>query len=315
VVPQQSYLEVNGKRVKVSNLQKVLYPATGFTKADVIDYYTRISPVLLPHLKDRPISLKRYPDGVDGFFFYEKQCPSHRPDWVNTARVPSQRRQGFIDYCVINDLSALVWAANLADLELHTFLHRASRLEYPDFLAFDLDPGPPANLINCCQVALLLKAFFDRCDLKSFAKTSGSKGLQVYVPLNGKTSYKITKAFAHALAEQLESQNPDLIISKMQKKLRSGKVFVDWSQNDEHKTTICVYSLRAKEHPTVSTPVSWKEVADARKKGDIGLLTFEANEVLRRVKKKGDLFAPVLSLKQRLPNISVVRRSANESFD
>jgi bifunctional non-homologous end joining protein LigD len=165
-----------------------------------------------------------------------------------------------------------------------------------------VDPGPPANLINCCEVALLLKAFFDQCDLKSFAKTSGSKDLQVYVPLNGKVSYKTTKAFAHALAEQLESENPDLIISKMQKKLRSGKVFVDWSQNDEHKTTICVYSLRATEHPTVSTPVCWKEVADARKKGDIGLLTFESNEVLRRVKKKGDLFAPVLSLKQRLPS-------------
>jgi bifunctional non-homologous end joining protein LigD len=213
-MPQQTYLEVNGKRVKVSNLQKVLYPATGFTKADVIDYYARISPVLLPHLKNRPISLKRYPDGVDGFFFYEKQCPSHRPRWVSTARVPSQRRQGFIDYCVMNDLSALIWAANLADLEFHTFLHRAPALERPDFLALDLDPGPPANLINCCEVALLLKAFFDHFDLHSFAKTSGSKGLQVYVPLNRKTSYDVTKAFAHALAERLESENPGLVVSK-----------------------------------------------------------------------------------------------------
>lgn len=300
-MPQQNYWEVNGKRVKVSNLQKVLYPATGFTKADVIDYYTKISPVLLPHLKDRPISLKRYPDGVDGFFFYEKQCPSHRPDWVSTARVPSQRRQGFIDYCVINDLSALVWAANLADLELHTFLHRGPKLENPDFLAIDLDPGPPANLINCCEVALLLKSLFDHLDLQSFPKTSGSKGLQVYVPLNQRASYDITKAFARAVAERLETEHPDLVVSKMQKRLRPGKVFVDWSQNDEHKTTICVYSLRAKEHPTVSTPVSWKEVGDARKKGDISLLTFEAGDVLRRVKKKGDLFAPVLTLKQRLP--------------
>ncbi|HEX3444207.1 MAG TPA: non-homologous end-joining DNA ligase [Chthoniobacterales bacterium] len=301
---QHSYFEVNGKRVKVSNLQKVFYPATGFTKADVIDYYKRVSPVLLPHLKDRPISLKRYPDGVDGFFFYEKQCPSHRPEWINTARVPSQRRQGFIDYCVMNDESALVWAANLADLELHTFLHRAPELEHPDFLAIDLDPGAPANLVNCCEIALLMKRFFDQFDLQAFPKTSGSKGLQVYVPLNTKASYDTTKAFARAMAERLESENPDSVTSKMQKKLRQGKVFVDWSQNDEHKTTVSVYSLRAKEHPTVSTPVSWKEVADTAKKGDTDLLTFEAGEVLRRVKRKGDLFAPVLTLKQRLPNLS-----------
>jgi bifunctional non-homologous end joining protein LigD len=304
-VPQQSYLEVNGKRVKVSNLQKVFYPETGFTKGDVIDYYMRISPVLLPHLKNRPISLKRYPDGVDGFFFYEKQCPSHRPEWIDTARVPSQRRQGFIDYCVMNDESALIWAANLADLELHTFLHRAPALEHPDFLAIDLDPGAPADLANCCEVALRLKTFFDRFDLQSFPKTSGSKGLQVYVPLNTKASYDSTKAFARTLAEQLESENPNSITAKMQKKLRRGKVFVDWSQNDEHKTTVSVYSLRAKERPTVSTPVSWKEVADTAKRGDAGLLTFEAEEVLRRVKRKGDLFAAVLTLKQRLPEISM----------
>jgi bifunctional non-homologous end joining protein LigD len=304
-MPQHSYLQVNGKRVKVSNLRKVFYPATGFTKGDVIDYYIRISPILLPHLKNRPISLKRYPDGVEGFFFYEKQCPPHRPQWIDTARVPSQRRQGFIDYCVMNDESALVWAANLADLELHTFLHRAPELEHPDFLAFDLDPGAAADLVNCCEVALLLKTFFDRFDLQSFPKTSGSKGLQVYVPLNTKATYDITKAFARAIAEHLESENPDSVTSKMQKDLRRGKVFVDWSQNDEHKTTVCAYSLRAKERPTVSTPVSWKEVADTAKKGDSGLLTFEAGEVLHRAKRKGDLFAPVLALKQRLPNIPI----------
>jgi len=302
-VPQTTYLEVNGKQLKVSNLPKVLYPATGFTKKDVIDYYTKVSPILLPHLKDRPISLKRYPEGVDGFFFYEKQCPSHRPDWVNTARVPSQRREGYIDYCVMNDLSALVWAANLADLELHTFLHRAPDLEHPDFLAVDLDPGLPADLIACCEVALLLKSLFDHFGLQSFPKTSGSKGLQVYVPLNGKVSYEVTKGFARALAEHLESENPDLVISKMQRQLRGGKVFVDWSQNDEHKTTVCAYSLRAKKHPTASTPVSWREVAMARKKGDLSLLTFETQDVLRRIKKKGDLFAPVLTLRQRLPNL------------
>jgi bifunctional non-homologous end joining protein LigD len=303
-VAKQSFLEVNGKQVKVSNLDKVFYPATGFTKFDVINYYIDVSPVLLPHLKDRPISLKRYPEGVEGFFFYEKQCPSHRPDWIHTARVSSRRREGFIDYCVMNNLSALVWAANLADLELHTFLHRAPELEYPDFVAFDLDPGPPANLINCCEIALLLKRSFDRMKLESFPKTSGSKGLQIYVPLNGRTSYATTKAFARALAESLEVAHPDLVISKMQKSLRRGKVFVDWSQNDEHKTTVCVYSLRAKEHPTVSTPVTWKEVAEAKKKGDPAWLTFEAKDVLKRIKKRGDLFEPVISLKQKLPGLS-----------
>jgi bifunctional non-homologous end joining protein LigD len=300
-VPKQSFLEVDGKQVKVTNLEKVFYPAASFTKADVIDYYMAISPVLLPHLKNRPISLKRYPDGVEGFFFYEKRCPPNRPEWVNTARVSSRRKEGFIDYCVMNDLSALVWAANLADLELHTFLHRAPKLEYPDFLVFDLDPGLPADLVNCCEVALLLQKTFNGLGLHSFPKTSGSKGLQLYVPLNGRTSYHSTKAFARAVAQDLERAYPDMVTSKMQKSLRKGKVFVDWSQNDEHKTTVCVYSLRAKEHPTVSTPVTWEEVTVAKKKGDPGLLTFETRDVLQRVKEHGDLFASVLAMKQRLP--------------
>ena len=305
-MPKQGVLEVDGKQVKVTNLEKVLYPAASFTKADVIDYYIAISPVLLPHLKNRPISLKRYPDGVEGFFFYEKRCPPSRPDWVDTARVSSRRKEGFIDYCVMNELSALVWAANLADLELHTFLHRAPKLEYPDFVVFDLDPGPPADLINCCEVALLLQKIFEDLDLRSFPKTSGSKGLQLYVPLNGRTRYDSTKAFARAVAQNLEHGHPDLVVSKMQKSLRKGKVFVDWSQNDDHKTTVCVYSLRAKEHPTVSTPVSWEEVLAAKKKGDPGLLTFETGEVLQRVKERGDLFASVLAVKQRLPKRAVL---------
>jgi bifunctional non-homologous end joining protein LigD len=300
-VAKQSFLEVSGKQVKVSNLDKVFYPSTGFTKADVIDYYIAVSEVLLPHLKDRPISLKRYPEGVEGFFFYEKQCPSYRPDWVDTTRVSSRRREGFIDYCVMNDLPALVWAANLADLELHTFLHRAPKLEHPDFMAFDLDPGPPADLTDCCEVALLLKKFFDRLELESFAKTSGSKGLQVYVPLNSRTTYDKPKAFARSLAEALEVAHPELVVSKMQKNLRHGKVLVDWSQNDEHKTTVCVYSLRAKERPTVSTPVTWKEVEEAKKKGGPAILTFESRNVLIRIEKKGDLFKPVLTLRQKLP--------------
>jgi len=302
-VAKQSVLEVGGKQVKVTNLDKILYPVTGFTKAEVINYYIDVSPVLLPHLKDRPISLKRYPEGVEGFFFYEKQCPSHRPDWINTARVSSRRKEGFIDYCVMNDLSALVWAANLADLELHTFLHRAPKIEYPDFVAFDLDPGAPADILNCCEIALLLKRTFDRLKLKSFAKTSGSKGLQVYVPLNGRDSYATTKAFARELAKKLEQAHPDLVVSKMQKSLRSGKVLIDWSQNDDHKTTVCVYSLRAKEHPTVSTPVDWGEVREAKKKGDSSLLTFETTDVLKRIKKRGDLFEPIITLKQKLPKI------------
>ena len=310
---KQSFLEVSGKQVKVSNLDKVFYPATGFTKGDVIDYYRDVSPVLLPHLKDRPISLKRYPEGVEGFFFYEKQCPSHRPDWVDTTRVSSRRRGGFIDYCVISDLPALVWAANLADLELHTFLHRAPKLEFPDFVAIDLDPGDPADIINCCEIALLLKKFFDRLALKSFPKTSGSKGLQIYVPLNNnRTSYDRTKAFARALAENLEAAHPDLVVSRMRKSLRRGKVLVDWSQNDEHKTTICVYSLRAKQHPTVSTPLTWKEVIEAKKKGNSGLLTFETRDVLKRIKRRGDLFEPVLTLKQKLPQIGSLSPSATE---
>ncbi|HEX6566277.1 MAG TPA: non-homologous end-joining DNA ligase [Chthoniobacterales bacterium] len=301
---KQSFLAVGDKEVKVSNLDKILYPVTGFTKRDVIDYYVNISTVLLPHLKDRPISLKRYPDGVEGFFFYEKQCPSHRPDWVDTARVSSRRRAGFIDYCVMNDLPALVWAANLADLELHTFLHRAPELEHPDFIAFDLDPGPPAELIHCCEVALLLKRVFDHLGLQSFPKTSGSKGLQVYVPLNSRIAYDETKAVARALAEKLEREHPDLVVSKMQKSLRAGKVLVDWSQNDEHKTTVCVYSLRAKAHPTVSTPVTWREITQAKRKGDPAALVFETKEVLTRVKKRGDLFEPVLRLRQNLPRMT-----------
>jgi bifunctional non-homologous end joining protein LigD len=293
-------IEIAGKKVMVSNLDKVLYPAAGFTKRQVIDYYIRIAPVLLPHLKNRPITLKRYPDGVDGFFFYEKQCPSHRPDWVKTTEVPSQREEGKIDYCLMNDLPALVWAANLADLELHTFLHRAPAITRPTSLAFDLDPGAPANMAHCCRVALWLRAVFDELGLQSFAKTSGSKGLQICVPLNTVTTYEQTKAFAHSLAEKMEQEHPEHIVSRMQKGLRKGKVLIDWSQNDEHKTTVNVYSLRAKPQPTVSTPVTWQEVESTVVEG-AAPLEFTSDAVLKRVEKQGDLFAPLLTLKQRLP--------------
>jgi len=303
---KRTVLDVEGTSVDVSNLQKVMYPKTGFTKGDVIDYYIRISAYLLPHLKNRPITLKRYPEGVDGFFFYEKQCPSHRPKWVKTTTVP-KTRGGDIHYCVMNDLPALVWAANLADLELHTFLHKAPAIHRPTTIAFDLDPGAPANILQCCEVGLLLKGVFDSLGLKSFPKTSGSKGLQVYVPLNTPSAtYEKTKTFAHRLAEVLKEQAPKLVVSKMQKNLRRGKVLVDWSQNDDHKTTVNVYSLRAKEHPTVSTPVTWDEVRAAHKKKNAKLLVFETKDVLKRVERHGDLFADVLTLKQKLPAISAL---------
>jgi bifunctional non-homologous end joining protein LigD len=302
----KSTLEVGGKKLAVSNLEKVFYPKTGFTKGDVIDYYVRVSPVLLPHLHRRPISLKRYPDGVDGFFFYEKQCPSHRPSWLKTATVP-RTEGGEIDYCVLNDLASLVWAANIADLELHTFLHKAPAIHRPTTLAFDLDPGAPADILDCCRVALELRQLFDSLGLESFAKTSGSKGLQVYVPLNSTVTYDQTKPFAHAVAQGLERQDPDKVVSVMSKHRRKGKVFVDWSQNDEKKTTVAVYSLRAKERPAVSTPVTWKEVEAAAAKRRP--LSFDSGEVLRRVEKSGDLFAPVLSLKQKLPPLEVLEEA------
>lgn len=302
---RKEQLQIGKVTVDVSNLDKVLYPKTGFTKGQVVEYYIKVAPVLLPYLKDRPITLKRYPDGVEGFFFYEKQCPSHRPAWVKTAAVP-RTAGGEINYCVMNDLAALVWAANLANLELHTFLHRAPKMGQPTTLAFDLDPGAPADIVACCKVSLELRKILRKCKLECFPKTSGSKGLQIYAPLNTPATYEQTKAFAHALAVQLENAFPEMVVSKMQKSLRGGKVLVDWSQNDEHKTTVCVYSLRAREHPTVSTPVTWKEVEAQSKSEGSALLVFEYDEVLRRIAKRGDLFAPVLTLKQKLPSPGVI---------
>jgi bifunctional non-homologous end joining protein LigD len=299
-------LEVDGAQVDVTNLDKIFYPKTGFTKGEVIDYYVRISSVLLPHLKQRPITLKRYPDGVEGFFFYEKKCPEHRPKWVKTTKV-AKSEGGEINYCVINDLPSLIWAANLADLELHTFLHKAPAILRPTAIAFDLDPGPPADIVLCCKVGLWLKGLFSALGMESFAKTSGSKGLQIYVPINSAVTYEKTKAFSHAIAELLESQSPETVVSKMQKSRRSGKVLVDWSQNDDHKTTVSVYSLRAKESPTVSTPVTWEEVEETVRKGSATALSFVSKDVLNRVEKMGDLFAPVLTLKQKLPALRTIQ--------
>jgi len=280
----------------------VLWPETGFTKGEMIDYYARIADAILPHLRDRPLTLKRYPNGVAEKFFYEKRCPKHRPDWVPTAAIWSGRNEGEIDYCVCNDRATLIWVAQLAALELHPSLSHAKDIERPTVLAFDLDPGAPADILQCCEVGLRLRDLFDNLGIESFPKTSGSKGLQVYIPLNRKITYDETKPFAHAVAQALERSDPDLVVSRMAKKLRKGKVLVDWSQNDEHKTTVAAYSLRAKERPTVSTPVEWKEVERALKREDPDVVTFEAKDVLKRVDKRGDLFAPVAELKQKLPS-------------
>ncbi|PWU18532.1 MAG: ATP-dependent DNA ligase [Verrucomicrobia bacterium] len=294
---------MQGRTLSVSRLDKVFYPKTGFTKAQVIDYYIRVSRALLPHLKDRPLTLKRYPDGVEGGFFYEKRCPSYRPRWLHTTPMWSEGHGEDINYCVANDLPSIVWAANLGDLELHTFLAKGNNTNCPTYVVFDLDPGPPANIIQCAQVAFWLKGKLDQWRLQSFPKTSGSKGLQIYVPLNTKTTYDATKPWARSLADLLQREHPDLVVAKMDKRLRSGKVFVDWSQNDYHKTTVCVYSLRAKERPSVSTPVTWNEVRAALKRKDPDRLVFLSDDVLKRVASHGDLFAPVLKLKQKLPKV------------
>jgi len=294
---------VEGRTLKLSNLDKVLYPKAGFTKGQVIDYYTRIAPAVLPHIRNRPLTLKRYPNGVEEDYFYEKQCPKHRPPWVAVQPVWSEGNGRNVDFCLCNDLPTLVWCANLADLELHTNLCLAEDVFAPTMMVYDLDPGPPATIVECSRVALWIREIFQALGLESFPKTSGSKGLQLYVPLNSPITYDETKPFAHALAELLEKQHPDLVLSKMSKVAREGKVFVDWSQNDRIKTTVSVYSLRAKEQPTVSTPVTWAEVEACLEAGDPALLSFTSDEVLDRVEKLGDLFAPVLSRVQKLPDL------------
>ncbi|MEA2387185.1 MAG: bifunctional non-ous end joining protein LigD [Thermoleophilaceae bacterium] len=300
-------VEVQGHQLKLSNLDKVMYPAAGFTKGHVIDYYTRIAPVMLGHLRDRPLTRIRYPNGVDDKFFYEKNCPDHRPDWVQVARIFTRgtgrwgresRGPRDIDFCLANDLPTLIWLANLAALEMHTSLAVAEAYDRPTMVAFDLDPGPPATIVECCRVALILRGMFERLGLECFAKTSGSKGMQVYLPLNTPTSYDVTTPFARTVAELLEQNEPGLVVSEQSKELRTGKVLVDWSQNVDFKTTVCVYSLRARERPTVSTPLTWEEVEAARAPED---LRFEAPDVLERVERHGDLYAPVLELEQRLP--------------
>jgi bifunctional non-homologous end joining protein LigD len=298
-----SAVDIQGRNLKLSNLEKVLYPAAGFTKKDVIDYYVRIAPAMIPHLAGRALTRKRYPDGVEGEPFFEKNAPMHKPDWVKTVPVWSGRNRRTVNYILADDLATLVWLANLAALELHPSLALATDITCPTEMVFDLDPGPPANIVQCCQVGLWLREIFEHFGLQSFPKTSGSKGLQIYVPLNTPTTFDATKLFSHALAQLLEHDHPDLVLSEMSRQARAGKIFVDWSQNDEHKTTIAVYSLRAREHPTVSTPVTWDEVERAFKKKDAQILVFEAKQAVARFEKLGDLFEPVLGLKQKLPDL------------
>ncbi len=298
-------VEVDGRELKLTNLDKVLYPEAGFSKGEVVDYYARVAPAIVPHLSGRAVTLRRFPEGVDDLdaAFFEKRCPKHRPKWVKTARVEAGPHAGKIDFCVCDSLPTLVWMAQLAAIELHPSLSLSRAPKRPTVLAFDLDPGPPADIVECCRVGLRLRDLFAHFAVECFPKTSGSKGLQVYVPLNKKASYEQTKPFAKAIAQLLEKQTPDEVVSKMKKAEREGKVFVDWSQNHQRKTTISVYSLRARERPTASTPVSWDEVEQAADSGDGSPLVFEAGEVLERIEDHGDLFAPVLELEQDLPEL------------
>jgi bifunctional non-homologous end joining protein LigD len=302
---KKARLIVGDRELTISNLTKVLYPAVGFTKGELIDAYADLAEVLLPHLRGRPVTLKRYPDGVEGKFFYEKRSPKHRPDWVATARIYSESHKAEIDYTLIEDLPTLVWSANLANIELHTSLARVDDLDRPDSLVFDLDPGAPADIVDCARVALRLRAFFTQLGLDSYAKTSGSKGIHLHVPLNGSATFAESRPFARAVAEAFEARFPDEVVSRQTKTKRTGRVLIDWSQNDSHKTTASVYTIRAKERPTASTPLEWDEVEAAAESGDADALVFTVDGLRARIAAKGDLYAPLLSQKQELPEVSV----------
>ncbi|HVX33338.1 MAG TPA: non-homologous end-joining DNA ligase, partial [Solirubrobacterales bacterium] len=305
IAKTKSRLRVGERELTVSNLDKVLYPTVGFTKGDLIDAYADLAEVLLPHLRGRPVTLKRYPDGVEGQFFYEKRSPKHRPDWVATARIWSESHKAEIDYTLIEDLPSLVWSANLANIELHTSLARAADLEHPDSMVFDLDPGAPADIVDCARVALRRRAFFAQLGLDSYAKTSGSKGIHLHLPLNGTATFAESRPFAKAIAETFEARFPDEVVPTQTKARRKGRVLIDWSQNDRHKTTACVYTIRARERPSASTPLEWDEVEAAAESGDASTLTFTVADLRARVAAKGDLYAPLLSRKQELPDVSV----------
>ncbi len=303
-MPEQRHrVEIDGRVLSLSNLDKVLYPGTGLTKAGVIDYYRRVGDVVLPHLRDRPVTTRRFPEGVDGESFFEKRCPGHRPDWVRTATVPAASDGEDLEFCVVSDLPTLVWLANLAALELHVPMATARDPEHPTALVFDLDPGHPAGLPACARVAIRLREVLDRLGLEAVAKTSGKKGVHVCVPLNrdGGPTHATVRDFAHAVARVVERRSAGEVVTRMERRLRRGKVLIDWSQNARHKTTVGVYSLRATEVPAASTPLRWDEVAAARDDGDV--LRFSLDETLARIEREGDLFAPVLETVQQLPDL------------
>lgn len=294
---------VDGTTLRLTNLDRVLYPETGFTKGELVDYYYSVAPAMLPHLEARPLTMRRFPGGVEQPGFWEKNCPAHRPDWVKTAPIWSESNGTDMDYCVVSDRATLVWAANLADIELHTSLATATRRDLPTAVVFDLDPGPPAGMVECASLGVLIKDMLGRIGLDCFAKTSGSKGLQLYVPLNSDASYGQTKPFARAVAAEFERQMPDQVVSRMTRSRRAGKVLIDWSQNSEHKTTVCAYSVRVRAEPSVSTPVTWDEIERAADGDRADPLRFNPMQVRERIERHGDLFEQVVTERQQLPRL------------
>jgi bifunctional non-homologous end joining protein LigD len=295
-------VDLAGRQLRLSNLDKVLWPDTGFTKGQMIDYYARIAEVMVPHLAGRPITLRRYPNGVDAPSFFEKNCPSHRPPWIPVTTM-TDRNAKSIGFCLLEEPAALVWTANLAAIELHPSLARQPDLERPTAVVFDLDPGPGADVITCGRVALLLREALDALGLVSLVKTSGSKGMQLYVPLNRTDTYDRTRPFSLALAQVLERAHPDLVVTTQDKAVRPNRVLIDWSQNTVFKTTVAVYSMRARPEPTVSTPVTWQELEAAVEACEGSRLVFRTHDVLQRVAAHGDLMAPVLTVQQSLPDL------------
>ncbi len=295
--PSSIRTSVGGRELTVSNLDKVMYPRTGFTKGQLIEYYSLIAPVMLPHVRDRPLTMKRYPNGVEGSSFFEKHAPRHAPEWIRQVSVPSSEDGGSVDYSVICGLADLVWAANLATIEFHVPLWRVGRRRKlpapPDHLVFDLDPGDGASMVECCRVAVAIAGLLESRKLHAYPKTSGSKGLQLYLPVGSRSTWERIRRDAREVATQLEQDRPELVVSNMRKELRRNKVLIDWSQNHPAKTTVAAYSLRARPEPTVSTPVTWEEVGRCADEGDAGLLRFTAADVLDRVDRMGDLFAPL----------------------
>ncbi|HLH99535.1 MAG TPA: non-homologous end-joining DNA ligase [Acidimicrobiales bacterium] len=292
---QGTEVTIGKRKLSLSNLDKVLWPATGFTKGEMIDYYARVAPTMVPHLAGRAITLRRWPNGVDASSFFEKNCPSHRPPWMETVEL------GDVGYCRLDEPAAIVWTANLAAIELHPTLAAAPDLERPTFVVFDLDPGAPADILTCVRVAQLIREVLDHLGLQAWPKTSGSKGLQLYVPTGGTATYAETREFSQNLAHLLERAHPELVVSTQEKARRAGKILIDWSQNTSSKTTVAVYSLRARDEPSASTPVTWEEMEAAASREDAEALRFSPAEVLQRIEEKGDLMAPVLEVSQELP--------------